>query len=338
MVGCDLRLPLEERIQVRPGRVLPAARRPAHDGHAVSRRDHPASRAQPHRDDLRGRDAHLARNLHGRPQVPGRRRAEPDLPRLLDRPLAGQGHAHRREQGLQREQLARLLRPSAHRQDGSGRALVASEQESAAVRSDRHRSGGLHGPVHDDVEQHHVAGDRGNVGAPRVHLPGEQPVPEPAGGRSGAADLWRASAARAASGRGHAMTLRTLAVLALLLAAPAMALAQFGHPLKGQWSGEWGPKGSPNRLLLDIQWDGKEITGRINPGMDTEGTMKKVTFDYSNVDAWKVQIEGEAKDPSGKMVPVRVDGTLENLGAYFRVFRGTWSQGGQKGEFFVTRN
>jgi hypothetical protein len=134
------------------------------------------------------------------------------------------------------------------------------------------------------------------------------------------------------------MTVRILAVLALLLAVPAGALAQFGHPLKGQWSGEWGPKGSPNRLLLDIQWDGKEITGRINPGMDTEGTMKKVTFDYSNVDAWKVQIEGEAKDASGKMVPVRVDGTLENLGAYFRVFRGTWSQGGQKGEFFVTRN
>ena len=133
-------------------------------------------------------------------------------------------------------------------------------------------------------------------------------------------------------------TLRTLAVLGLLLALPAMAHAQFGHPLKGQWSGEWGPKGSPNRLLLDIQWDGKEITGRINPGSDTEGTIKKATFDYSNVDAWKVQLEGEAKDPSGKMVPVRVDGTLENLGAYFRVFRGTWSQGGQKGEFFVTRN
>ena len=133
-------------------------------------------------------------------------------------------------------------------------------------------------------------------------------------------------------------TLRVVALVALLVALPAMAFAQFGHPLKGQWSGEWGPKGSPNRLLLDIHWDGKEITGRINPGMDTEGTMKKVTFDYSNVDAWKVQIEGEAKDASGKMVPVRVDGTLENLGAYARVFRGTWSQGGQKGDFFVTRN
>ena len=136
----------------------------------------------------------------------------------------------------------------------------------------------------------------------------------------------------------RAQTLRALALVALLVALPAMAFAQFGHPLKGQWSGEWGPKNNPNRLLLDLHWDGKEITGRINPGMDTEGTVKKVTFDYSNVDAWKVQLEGEAKDASGNVVPVRVDGTLENLGAYTKLFHGTWMQGGQKGEFTVTRN
>ena len=135
-----------------------------------------------------------------------------------------------------------------------------------------------------------------------------------------------------------AKALKALALVALLAALPAMAFAQFGHPLKGQWSGEWGPKNNPNRLLLDLHWDGKEITGRINPGMDTEGTVKKVTFDYSNVDAWKVQLEGEAKDASGKLVPVRVDGTLENLGAYTKLFHGTWMQGAQKGEFTVTRN
>ncbi len=133
-------------------------------------------------------------------------------------------------------------------------------------------------------------------------------------------------------------TLRTLAVVAFMLTLPVMAVAQFGHPMKGQWSGEWGPKDRPNRLLLDLDWNGKDVTGRINPGMDSEGTFKKVTIDYSNVDAWKVQVDGEAKDASGKMVPVRIDGTLENLGAYFRVFRGTWSQGGQKGDFHVTRN
>lgn len=133
-------------------------------------------------------------------------------------------------------------------------------------------------------------------------------------------------------------TLRAVAVVALLFAVPVVAFAQFGHPMKGQWSGEWGPEDNPNRLLLDLHWDGKEITGRINPGADNEATVKKVAFDYSNAEAWKVQLEAEGKDASGKPVQIRVDGTLENLGAYYRVFHGTWAQGGQKGAFTVTRN
>ena len=128
-----------------------------------------------------------------------------------------------------------------------------------------------------------------------------------------------------------------LLVAAIVLALPIATFAQFGHPLKGQWSGEWGPTGSPSRLLLDIHWDGKALTGRINPGTDGEGTLKKVTIDYTAVTSWKVQIEGEAKE-GGKVVPVRVDGTLENIGAYYRLFHGTWTQGTRKGDFRVTRN
>ena len=125
--------------------------------------------------------------------------------------------------------------------------------------------------------------------------------------------------------------------VALVVVLPAAAPAQFGHPLKGQWSGEWGPKNNPSRLLLDFEWDGKDLTGRINPGTETAGTVKKVTIDYSAVSSWKVQIEGEVTE-GGKVVPVRVDGTLENLGAYTKAFHGTWTQGGRKGEFAVTRN
>jgi hypothetical protein len=131
---------------------------------------------------------------------------------------------------------------------------------------------------------------------------------------------------------------RLLLVAALTMAVPAAAFAQFGHPLKGQWSGGWGPRETPNRILLDLTWDGKEVGGAINPGSDTAATVKKVTIDYSKVDSWAVQIEAEGKDASGKVIPIRIDGTLENLGAYFRVFHGTWMQGGQKGEFSVTRN
>jgi hypothetical protein len=119
---------------------------------------------------------------------------------------------------------------------------------------------------------------------------------------------------------------------------PGVTFAQFGHPLKGQWSGERGTGANAARLLLDLNWDGKDITGAINPGSDTAATVKKVTFDYSKTDAWGVQIEAEGKDASGKPVQIRIAGTLENLGAYYRVFHGTWMQGSQKANFTVTRN
>ena len=126
-------------------------------------------------------------------------------------------------------------------------------------------------------------------------------------------------------------------VLSIFLFTPAGARAQFGHPLKGQWSGQWGPENSPKRLLLDLHWDGKEITGVVNPGPEA-AVVKSVTFDYSNPSAWKVKMQAEGKDASGKPVAISVDGTLENIGAYNKLFHGTWMQGGQKGDFTITRN
>ena len=128
-----------------------------------------------------------------------------------------------------------------------------------------------------------------------------------------------------------------LLVLSTLLVAPSGAWAQFGHPLKGQWSGQWGPADNPKRLLLDLHWDGKEISGRVNPG-DENATVKSVTFDYSDPSAWKVKLTAEGKDKSGKPVAISVDGTLENIGAYSKLFHGTWTEAGQKGDFTLTRN
>ena len=123
---------------------------------------------------------------------------------------------------------------------------------------------------------------------------------------------------------------RVVVLLAALAALPALAAAQFGHPLDGQWSGEWGPREKPMRLLLDLDWNGKEITGTINPGQPGQATITRVTVDYTEVDAWTVKMEAEGK--------IAVDARLENLGAYRRVLRGTWMQGGQKGQFVLTRN
>ena len=129
----------------------------------------------------------------------------------------------------------------------------------------------------------------------------------------------------------------SLLALSVLVLASSSVFAQFGHPLKGQWSGQWGPPGSPKRLLLDLHWDGKDITGQINPGADA-ATVKSVAIDYSDAAAWKVKLQAERKDASGKPVTIAVDGVLENIGAYSRVFHGTWTENGQKGDFTVTRN
>ncbi len=123
------------------------------------------------------------------------------------------------------------------------------------------------------------------------------------------------------------------ALITLLLAAPA--LAQFGHPLKGTWSGDWGPtKDNRTRILLELHWDGKAITGTINPGPKAVA-IKKAEL---NPDAWGVHIEGEGKDATGAVVRYVIDGKLENIGAYQRVLSGTWTEGGKKGDFRLVRN
>ena len=127
----------------------------------------------------------------------------------------------------------------------------------------------------------------------------------------------------------------SVAALVVFLALPVTAVAQFGHPLKGSWSGDWGPsKEKRNRVLLELHWDGKEVTGTINPGPNAV-PLKKATIDVST---WAVRFEAEGKDPSGKVVPYIIDGKLENLGAYYRFMTGTWTQGSLKGDFKVTRN
>ena len=131
-------------------------------------------------------------------------------------------------------------------------------------------------------------------------------------------------------------TLRALAVVALLLTVPALALAQFGHPLKGQWSGQWGKEAQ--RLLIDIDWDGKDLVGAINPGANAAKiTSSTITYTDSSAGKWNVKLTAEGTQ-DGKPVKIQVDGTLENIGAYYRVYHGTWTQNGVKGEFTVTRN
>jgi hypothetical protein len=118
-------------------------------------------------------------------------------------------------------------------------------------------------------------------------------------------------------------------ILLACLTVAAAASAQFGHPLKGSWSGDWGA-GANNRthVVLDINWDGKTLTSSLNPGPNA--VPLKTTLDPST---WAVHFEGDGKD--GHIV---IDGKIENLGAYARFMTGTWAEGSKKGTFKVTRN
>jgi hypothetical protein len=125
-----------------------------------------------------------------------------------------------------------------------------------------------------------------------------------------------------------------VAALGVVLAG-AVSAAQYGHPLKGTWSGDWGPTSETrHRILLELHWDGETIDGTINPGPNAV-PLRAASLDPST---WRVRLEAEGKDGSGGTVPYLVEGTLENLGSYNRVISGTWTQGGERGDFRVTRN
>jgi len=119
--------------------------------------------------------------------------------------------------------------------------------------------------------------------------------------------------------------LRVLTLAACVLAA-ANAPAQYGHPLKGSWSGDWGPtKAQRTRVLLQMQWDGKAVTGAINPGPNAV-PLTRASLDP---DTWQVHLEANG---------IVIDGRLENIGSAHRVLSGTWTQAGAKGDVRLVRN
>lgn len=122
--------------------------------------------------------------------------------------------------------------------------------------------------------------------------------------------------------------------LTILLIAAA-ALAQEGHPLTGTWSGDWGATATQrNHLTLVLSWDGKNVTGTINPGPDAV-QLGSVFLDVTN---WTVRIEADGKDQAGKVVHISAEGKIEDLSSAHRKLAGTWSQGSSKGDFKLVRD
>jgi len=111
-------------------------------------------------------------------------------------------------------------------------------------------------------------------------------------------------------------------------------VAQEGHPLVGTWQGDWGPAADDrNFLTIIMNWDGKAITGLVNPGPDSS-ELQAVKLDSST---WSVTIETDLKDDAGQSHHFKAEGKLENIGTQTRALNGTWEDGQGKGTFTLTR-
>ena len=122
--------------------------------------------------------------------------------------------------------------------------------------------------------------------------------------------------------RGRAVNLIWIAACLFV----AAAQAQEGHPLSGTWSGDWGPAADKRtRITLVMNWDGKAVTGTINPGPEAI-TLTRVTVDYAK---WIVRIEAKG---------LTAEGRIDDLGSWHRTLSGTWTQNGAKGTFKLTRD
>jgi hypothetical protein len=126
--------------------------------------------------------------------------------------------------------------------------------------------------------------------------------------------------------------LRFLAIFALFL---APVVAQEGHPMTGTWHGSWGPDAkSRTDVTMVLAWDGKQISGLVNPGPDSV-KLQQATLDPSQ---WAVHFELDMKDKSGAVVHAVVDGKIDDVTLIRRSIIGTWKQGGVEYPFKMTRD
>jgi hypothetical protein len=123
--------------------------------------------------------------------------------------------------------------------------------------------------------------------------------------------------------------------LLVVLALTTSAIAQEGHPLTGTWYGDFGMNAAKrNDLTVIMNWDGKAVSGIINPGPDTQ-KIKVATLDSTK---WTVHIEVDAKNKTGAIDHFVFDGALKNVVAGNRTITGTWTCGTTKGDFKISRD
>ena len=130
------------------------------------------------------------------------------------------------------------------------------------------------------------------------------------------------------------MRARLFSAAAILCALALPGQAQEGHPLKGSWIGEWQGNDTHDEFVVVIlNWDGREITGTINPGTDNI----EITSAELNPEDWSVRLVADTEDASGRAVNYVIEGTIQDLELPIRYITGTWRNGNDRGEIEIRR-
>ncbi|HEY4212187.1 MAG TPA: hypothetical protein VGM84_11945 [Steroidobacteraceae bacterium] len=119
-------------------------------------------------------------------------------------------------------------------------------------------------------------------------------------------------------------------LMSLMLLVAAVVHAQEGFPLDGTWRGQrQDGTGTPVTIVMVLSWDGKNISGIIDPGPDSIQIAKAELVP----DGWRVKIEAHTKTGEA----ISFTGAIDKLGAYDRTITGTWTEGARSYSVRMTR-
>lgn len=149
------------------------------------------------------------------------------------------------------------------------------------------------------------------------------------------------------------MRMKALRPMILVTAAMALALAavaQEGHPLTGTWYGDYGSGSLKRDLTVVMKWDGRSVTGTINPG-PAAAPIKSAALSITpgkpapegqqstqgTPPIFHVRFEVDTPNAAGTATATVFEGTIQNPVATNRRLTGTWTRGSDKGTFQIRR-